>query len=620
MVGTATTTKPFEPATSTGRVQRGGWRRHAPTIAVVTIYCALSVACYWHLWAGGLSHVYTVGADRTQVMWSLNWLPYALGHGLNPFHSSLANVPYGVNILANPSIPLLGLLFAPITLLFGAAATFNVASTVALAGSATSMYFVARRFTTWRPAAFVAGLVYGFGPYEITHGTGQLNLSFCILPPLILLLVHDIAVKQDGHARRRGILLGLLAAGQFFVSTEVLATTALIGLVLLVAIAVRGHRVAGQHLRDVAEALAWAAGMAVVLLAYPAWFAVAGPQHITGAVQDAHLYRADLLGPVVPDSLLRIAPTSLSQYANHFAGGPAENGSYLGITLLGALLVAVIVLRRRAEVQILALVGAVAFILSLGPRLVVHSAPTDQPAGDWLGRIPLPETVLTHLPLFSVLLPARFALFVDMAAALLFAIFLDWLRTRAPGRHGQGSILPPLIVAGVALVLLIPSIPFLYTGPLPTSQYFSSSLARQLPAGQPAVVYPYPDALDTDAMQWQMDAGMRFALVGGYFLIPAQPSAQTIATSALAPNSLQSATGTLLSQLYADQAPPRTAAVRRGVLGDFRRWGVRSVVAVPPAGTAPRVVPYLTWLLGRAPKHEADAYTWYHVDQQPVHP
>ena len=84
-------------------------------VVAVTAFCALAVVVYWNVWRAGAQHVALGEHDNFQTMWFLNWVPYAIGHGLNPFHSSLVNVPFGVNLLDQTSVLLLGLLLAPVT-------------------------------------------------------------------------------------------------------------------------------------------------------------------------------------------------------------------------------------------------------------------------------------------------------------------------------------------------------------------------------------------------------------------------------------------------------------------------------------------------------------------------
>lgn len=595
---------------ASGHQRRG--RPIGATAIIVVIYVALAVICYWHLWAGGPATVVQTGGDQIQFVWDLNWLPYALGHGLDPFFTHLLNAPHGVNLLTNNSVPLLGLVTAPITLLWGPLASFNVLETAALAGSATSMYVVARRFTSWRPAAFVAGLLYGFSPYEIGQGLGHLNLTFCVLPPLILLLVHDIAVSRSGSPVRRGLLLGLAVIGQFFISAEVLATTAVMAVVLLVVIAIRGrHQLVGA-LADVGRGFGAAAILAAVVLVYPIWFALAGPEHVTGPLQDAALFRADLLGPVVPDSLMRLAPSSLASRADTFAGGAVENGSYLGIPLLLVLGVGAVVFRRLAAVQAAVVVGVAAFILSLGPRLVVSGAPGQiapyVPNG-W--PVPLPGALLARLPILDHALPSRFSMYSAMAAALLLAVILDHSHRNARRAAGVAAgVAGPGALAVFALFPLVPAVPYGGIAAPAIPVFFRSPAASTVPAGSVAVLYPYPSAAVADAELWQVAADLRFRMAGGYDLVPA-PGTGEVSTSALTPDTRTTATGQVLTELYVGQVPQRSPAIQSAVRAELTAWHVTRVVAVLTPLDRTAVLGYLNWLMGVAPRRQADAVVWY---------
>ncbi|MGH9046393.1 MAG: hypothetical protein ACRDVW_03660 [Acidimicrobiales bacterium] len=598
--------------TATDGATRRRWRADA---LVVVAYCVLAVICFWDLWTKGLSHTYLYENDGIQMMWFLNWVPYALGHGLNPFHSALVNVPHGVNLLQQTSSEFLGLVLSPVTVLFGATATFNFGETLALAGSATSMYFVVRRFIDWRPAAFLAGLLYGFGPYEIGQGSAHLNLSFVVLPPIILLLAHDIAVKGDGRARRRGVVLALLLVAEFFTSTEIFVTTTMMGILLVAAIALWGRRWFLQRLATAARGFAWAIGIAVVVLAYPAWYALAGPEHVNGAIQVTALIRADLFGLFVPDGLMHFAPSSFVSMANRFAGNWNENGSYLGFTLIALLVAGIVWLRRRTEVQVVAVLGLIALVFSFGQKLVIRSAPTALPNGAAVGKVALPWDLVAHVPILRNLLPARFSLYVTMAVAFVLATITECLYQRARDRRGTlAATLVPTGLAAVALFPLVPAVPFAFVRPVPTTTYFSSRFARELPTGKVAVLYPYPSAAIPGGALWQTQSDMRFAMPGGYFLVPGPNG--TLATSPVAFNAYPTAFGNALSDLYLGKTPPHSAAQRRAMRDDLRTWHAQSVVAIPTATSAAGVVAYISWVLDTGPVHQADAYTWYDVGAQ----
>ena len=265
--------------------RRPTWRRLGVDAAIVALFMILAVACYWNAWSKGLSTMAQPAADIFDSMWCLTWLPHSVAHGHNPFFSDFANYPPGINVLANTSVLALGLIGSPITLLAGPVAAYNVLITLALGGSATAAYFVIQRFVPWRPAAAIGGLVYGFSPFEIGEGLGHLNLAFAVLPPLILLLLYDLAVRQRGNPYLRGLLLAALVVFQFFVSPEVLVSSVIMGIILIALITWEGRRSVRAHLDHFARGLATAGVVSVAVLAYPAWFFARGPQHINGPIQ-----------------------------------------------------------------------------------------------------------------------------------------------------------------------------------------------------------------------------------------------------------------------------------------------------------------------------------------------
>lgn len=563
----------------------------------VTVYLALAVACYWPLWWNGPTTHAVLAGDQFQTTWYLAWTPFAIVHGHNPFFSNFQNYPYGVNLLANTSTMLLGLLAAPITLLFNASASYTTLLTLALACSATAAYFVARRFTTWRPAAFAAGLLYGFSPYEIGQGEGHLHLTFVPLPPLMLLVLYDLATGRSRRPWRAGVVLGLLATAQFFIASEVLADTAVIGGVGLLVGAAAGWRRLPALAARVAPPLVLAGAVAGVLLGYPVWFALRGPQHITGAVQLVpQAYRGDLLGPIVPDTFQRLAPSSLVAVGNHFANSGVENGAYIGLPLLLVLGLAVVVLWRRPLVRLLAVIGVVAFVLSLGSSLVVKSAPSATPSG-----LPLPERLLAKFPLMANVIPVRFALYYVLCAALLLALLLDHLHTggrRPRGHRRRHPNLVPAAVAAFALVPLVPNVPYSGVGAVGIPTFFTSAAIRAIPPGSPTLVYPYPTYSAPNPVVWQADTFMPVRMPGGIGLVPDVTG--HLAFSPVMEFDRVTVVGEVLTDLFNGHPPRPTPAVRAAVLTELRRWDVRHVVAVPAFAAVPAIVmPYLEWLFGR---------------------
>lgn len=586
------------------------------TALVVASYLTLAVIVYWQAWSTGIAHHMQLGGDQFANVWFLRWTPFALLHGHNPLFTTYANYPFGVNLVTNTSAPLLGLLGMPVTLAAGSIATFNVMSTLALAGSATAGYAFSRRWTTWRPSAWVAGLLYGFSPYEIGQASGHLNLTFVVFPPLILLAVHELLVRQRWNPRRTGIVLGLLVTAQFFVSSEILASTVVIGAVCVIAAVVVGRRTVADRWRRALDGAVWAAGVAGVLLAYPVWFAVKGDGSISGPIQLVpQAYRADLLGLVYPGAYVWLAPSSLTRTSAVFASSPVENGSYLGITLVCTVVVAVVVLWRRSPVvRVAAVGGAVAWVLSLGGALVIRSAPGATPTG-----VPLPERLFTRLPLLSNTIPVRYSLYVSLFAGLVLALALDRLRQKVRDdspvawlRTPVGSGLLPGLLAVVCLVPVIPSIPLQGIADPGVPAFFTSPALDRIVPDSVALLYPFPSSPTPQGQLWQAEATMRFKMPGGYFLVP-QPPGRSIAFSPALGYDTDTLTARTLIGLAAGTPPAETPALRLALVAQLRSWHVQTLLASTAGVTDPaRSVQFLSWLAGGPPRPEGGLLVWVH--------
>ena len=192
------------------------------------LYLVLSLLWWGHL--GSLGRTAPgIDDDHAQIWW-IGWAASNFPHVSKLFDARGMNYPAGANFGVNGSMLALGILFAPITKLFGVTVTFNVLLRLAPAVSACAMCFVLRRWTSWWPAAFVGGLLYGFSSYQV-HAYDYVFLVFVPLPPVFFLLLHEVLVRQKWSPRTSGLLLGLVCVLQFFIFPEALVGMALVGVI-----------------------------------------------------------------------------------------------------------------------------------------------------------------------------------------------------------------------------------------------------------------------------------------------------------------------------------------------------------------------------------------------------
>jgi hypothetical protein len=532
------------------RVSRAG-------LVVAGCYFALAVIPYWSYWSAGGTMIAGKGGDPATDAWFLAWTPYALAHGHNPLVSSWGNYPAGVNAITGIGMPLLGVLGAPVIWAFGAFAGTMLWFTLAFPLSALAGYLFVREFVAWRPAAFAGGLLYGFSPYLVAHGGSHLNLVFVPLPPLIFLVLYRILSGKSSWLA--GLVLGGLCVAQFLISAEVLASTAVIGAVGVVACWACGAPRVGPRVGPLDGPLvAWRAlvvalVVAVAFLCYPVWLLLAGPGHLAGLAQQTSLYRGNLLAPLIPDSTMFFRTAWSTRLADTFSGGTSENGLYLGVPLLVLLIVAGVVLWRRLPVlRVAVVVSVAALVLSLGSRLTVGRTV--------VRSVPLPGAIFSRLPVLDNAIAARYSLYVMLGAAVILAVTLCELRGWARDRSWawfSGSVIGGALCVAVAVVALVPLLPswpyWLHVTQVPAGV---PAATAQVPAGSVAVTYPFPSAADAYPMLWQVAAGMRYKSPGGRFVAPSSASPVVTATFAA---------------LSAGHPPARAACVAAGPVRGLAR-------------------------------------------------
>lgn len=517
--------------------------RGLPAGLVVAAYLLIGLAAFWPALPALSSHIFGAEGDFVQAVWFIGWVPHALTHGLDPFWTNALNVPYGVNLAQNTAMPLVGLLLAPVTLAFGPLVVTNLLLLLAMPLSAASGFLVLRRWQVWRPAAAIGGLMYGFSPYMLGQSEGHPQFTFQPLPPLIALVTVSI-LRGRGNPIRQGVGLGVLLAAEYLIAPEL---TAIIAVFLVAALACAGLR-RPSRIPEVARRMARPVGIALavgtVLVAYPVWLLLAGPQHVTGPPFGIlNPFHNDLLSFVVPGPLQRVSLGLTSLERQVLASSNAtEAGGYIGIPLLVLGGVLAWWSRHDHRLQLATVLMACAAILSLGPHLAVDGR---------LLRVPLPFDVLDRIPVLKDILPSRVNFGVDAFFAAVIAFGLDDIR-RGASRWGRGSASAEGAVgrsarsfaaAGVILAALVASqLPGWPYQTLPASG-LPPSLARAMPGGDPVVAtYPYESydiATMTEPMSWQASDGYGFRILSGYVYRPGANGEPTLLAQRMDPSGLQ---------------------------------------------------------------------------------
>jgi hypothetical protein len=462
---------------------------------VAIFYVAASVLLLGRQALGDPAHICACigGGDPSAYMWGLRWWPYSITHGLNPLYTHVVWAPTGANVAASALIPFPSILAWPLTATIGLLPTYDAITLLSPALAATTMYVLCRYLTgRWLPA-LVGGWLFGFSSYEFSQMIGHANLMMTALLPLFPLAV---LLRLDQRLRRVPfvIAMAILIGVQLLTSSELLATGCVIGAfaLLLAWLTVPPRR--RQVAKIAAEILAAGALAAVLTSPYLYKGVIRGhPGAPRGAAATSV---GDLAGFVVPTSV------TLIRYAQSVAvklpGNLAEQGAYLGVALLLAFGIALWRLRRDVRGWLLAGVGLLTLVWSLGPTLHI--------AGH--ASIPLPWRLFAHLPIARAIIPDRVIVYWWLALSIAIAL---WLALPA-GRWQSAR----WAVVAVGLVLILPdgSSPLFGGRPYQPALFNTSAYKHVLKPNSMVLVLPY--AGYGYSMLWQAQSSFWFRMPEGY--------------------------------------------------------------------------------------------------------
>ena len=575
-------------------------------LAAIAGYLALSLGMWWNVWTINPGRTTICGCgDSSFTLWFFEFAARAVRSGHSPFFTPLLWHPHGVNVLDDASQLGLGLLLAPVTWAGGSVLAMNVALTLAPVASAVACYALLDHWGLWRPAAFVGGIIYGFSPLMVMNlAEAHLVVGFAAAPPLIVLCLDKLIFRAPRHPVRVGIALGFLIGFQFFVSSEILLITGIacaagVGLMLAYA-TVRRQQILGRW-EQAKGGLAAGLITSVALLAYPVWFALAGPGHVSGPIYPnggVAFSGASVGGFIWP------TPTSeaFTRYIGRIGGyqGPTISTQFVGVGIVAVVMAGLLVWRHDLRLRLFVAAGVIFATLGLGSS-----------ASGWR-----PWDLLAHIPIVQNMIPVRLLFITYLCVGIAVATIADHVRRSLPstgGSRGQVSRLSDAAAVAVLSVAVLPVAAYLsQTLPLTSQRVvvpaWFSQVTPKLGTHQVILAIPVPFSAIQSSLTWQSESHLSFAMAGGD-----GPGSTPggVGHHPLAQRLLAGVSGSFTS---VPVTPEGIIAVRTAIID----WGVTQVVLPDqpelPAYDQPfdpvAAAALITAALGRAPVLRTRAWVW----------
>ena len=445
------------------------------------------------------TYIFTPSGDPLQFIWCLNWWPFALSRGINPFLSYYVWAPQGFNMAWATAVPSLSLLAYPITYFAGAMATYNILSLLSLPLSAWSAYMLVRYITNDFFASLLAGYIFGFSSYALGQFLGHLHLDFICLIPLAVL----ITIKHYGGNIRRSLFITYLTSLIVFqcgISLEILATATFFGSAAIIFCFFTHNKVNRASLIVLAKDIVMSYILAAVILTPFFCNIIAGLKSVPPNFFDPGEASADLLNFVIPTSFTRIGSNMFQNIASRFTPNLAEEGAYFGFILIVITIIYIVKNIKEKRNRLLLFMTAVAIISSLGPYLRIYGINT---------CIPLIWTLVVHVPLLKHAQPIRLTMYISLAVAIWLAFWLS----RKEEMIRLKLMRYALTVVGIAFIL--PNVKVYSWGKVEVPAFFEKQIiARYISQDDVIVVLPY--GYLGNSMLWQYRSGMYFHMAGGY--------------------------------------------------------------------------------------------------------
>ncbi len=465
--------------------------------AVFFIYLVISVAIYgFPTFLAPKTRFIGASADSTLFIWLLEWWPYALLHHLNPFMTTYMWEPQGIkSLLWINAIPGLGLLFSPITLVFGPIAANNVIAIISPAASSFFTYLLIKYLTKSPLAAAFGGYFYGFSPYAFTNV--DMNLYFICLIPLLIYLFFlglDNKINKLFYITATAVCIAL----EFLISPEIFATMTFFGFLSIIT-GLFIFKTGRKRLIGFIPYITISYLISFVLISPFLYNMISTIRYAPKYPLNAMLYSVNLINVVMPAPIIFIGGGLFAGMGMDFK--LTQDISYMGIFII---LLLILYMKNNLKMQIgkfLIIMFSVVFIFSLGPYIHITNVNTG---------LPLPWLIFYQMPLFQKAMPIRFMLYVYLFISIIIGYFISQL-----GKSGKKIKIISYSVVFLSILSIIPTQYFFESDTHMPNFFLNGVYKKYLKRGSNILIIPFSN--DGYSLAYQAATGYYFKLAGGYY-------------------------------------------------------------------------------------------------------
>ena len=370
----------------------------------------------------------------------LEWGYASLYSPSRHFFDWTAGFPLPNTLAATESLVGWQIFYAPLRLLgVGVPAGYNLLMVGSLVISGVGAALLARRLGADRFGGAVAGFIFAFGPFHLSHMIHLQTMGVCWSPFAILFLDRYLETQsiRDAAGLAIAFMLSALSVIYFAVFLGLLLPLYAVLCWIFGRYKFSGRTLGGLALTGALSAIA----LLPLILPYARFAASYGYRHDLRSLTN---FSMELLAPIrMPDWLSTWSWSPLVR-GSAFTNAQSYSAAFPGVVALGLALYAIVAGRRaresRATIWILVSLIVVCYVLALGPTLRLYNL-NQSPLISW---IPMPGRIFMLIP--GIRWPMRVFFFALLGGAVLSGLGLTAL---------QRVVRPPLrTVMAVGILIL----------------------------------------------------------------------------------------------------------------------------------------------------------------------
>ncbi len=461
-------------------------------VGIFLLYASLTLLMTYPVIAD-FSSQYAGSRDDLWVhQWTFWWIKRALANGQNPFFTDMLYFPNGASLTSHNIAWFNIALWLPLQTFLGQIQAYNLIFLTVFTLNGFCMYLFAFELMRNLWGAFLAGLVFGFYPYIMSHND-HTNMMVVLWVPLTMLFLRRFLFSQRW---RYGFLATLCLAMVGITRWQFLPMSGFIiggfvAYLLLVNPELRNR----QTVRGLLF-VALVAGTLMTPLAYPLvkdQLAADDPGNVV--LYEPQFGSTDLFAYLLPikDGIWREqVESTYARFTVNRYYVPAFGYSVMVLILAG-------LMGLWRKTILWAALAILYLLFALGPILTFH--------GQQYPQVPMPYRLVEEWFLVKIIRrPDRLNIYLSLPIGMLAGWGLIALRQRIQSLHWQN--IAPLLIIGIILIEYAPL-------PFPTTALETPAWYAQLsPEAEPYAILDLPTEdrrWDKWYMAYQMNHGIPIA-------------------------------------------------------------------------------------------------------------